>query len=89
MTRGSDSLCGAKTAGFSIEVQTPLPRERSCPLVKGWGAGCFTTRLLSLHYHLMHIMVQSALETECRFGGRHALASVPHHNQVFQLDLGL
>ena len=28
----SDSLCGAKTAGFSIEVQTLLPREKKLPI---------------------------------------------------------
>jgi hypothetical protein len=27
-------LCHAKTAGFSIEVQTLIPREKSCPLIK-------------------------------------------------------
>jgi hypothetical protein len=36
----SDSLCGAKTAGFTIKVQTLLPREKSLPLVKGWGVEC-------------------------------------------------
>ncbi len=30
----SDHLCGAKTAGFTIEVQTLLPREKSCPLIR-------------------------------------------------------
>ena len=32
--KGGDSLCGAKTAGFSIEVQTLLPREESHPLIR-------------------------------------------------------
>ena len=27
-----DSLCGAKTAGLNIEVQTLLPREKSRPI---------------------------------------------------------
>ena len=35
------------------------------------------------------IMVPSALETEYRSWGRRALVSVPHHNQVLRLDLGL
>jgi hypothetical protein len=30
----SDSLCGAKTAGFTTKMQTLLPREKSCPLVR-------------------------------------------------------
>ncbi len=30
----SDCLCGAKTAGFTIEVQTLLPREKSCQLIR-------------------------------------------------------
>ncbi len=34
MTKGSDSLRGAKTGGFSIEVQTLLPREKSHPLIR-------------------------------------------------------
>ncbi len=38
--RGSDSLCGAQTAGFSIQVQKPCSREKSRPLVKGWGVRC-------------------------------------------------
>ncbi len=28
VTKESDSLCGAKTAGFSIPMQTLLPREK-------------------------------------------------------------
>jgi len=32
--KGGDSLCGAKTAGFSIECKTLLPREKSRPLIR-------------------------------------------------------
>ncbi len=32
MTKESDSLCGAKTAGFSIPLQTLLPREKKSPI---------------------------------------------------------
>ncbi len=30
--KGSDSLCGAKTAGFSIELQNPAPQEEKLPI---------------------------------------------------------
>jgi hypothetical protein len=32
VTKESDSLCGAKTAGFSIPMQTLLPREKKLPI---------------------------------------------------------
>ena len=34
MTKWSDSLCGAKTAGLISKCKTLLPREKSCPLIK-------------------------------------------------------
>ena len=30
--RGDDSLCGAKTAGFSIEVQNPAAQGEKLPI---------------------------------------------------------
>jgi hypothetical protein len=30
--KGGDSLCGAKTAGISIEVQNPAPRGEKSPI---------------------------------------------------------
>ena len=30
--RGSDSLCGAQTAGFSIQVQNPAPQGEKLPI---------------------------------------------------------
>ncbi len=48
----------------NIEGQTLLPREKSCPLVKGWGVGCLKNYDYSpLLYRLVHAMVQPALET--------------------------
>jgi hypothetical protein len=48
-----------KLQGFNIEVQTLLPREKSRPLVKGWGVGCVATtiitRQLCPHLMLMYI----------------------------------
>ncbi len=38
VTKESDSLCGVKTAGFSIPMQTLLPREKNCPLVSSLSA---------------------------------------------------
>ncbi len=32
VTKESDSLCGAKTAGFSIPMQTLLAREKKSPI---------------------------------------------------------
>jgi hypothetical protein len=65
VTKWSDSLCGAKTAGLKSKCKTLLPREKSRPLVKGWGVGCLKYYDYSpLHYRLMHAMVQPALETE-------------------------
>ena len=34
MTKWSDSLCGAKTAGLISKCKTLLPREKSRPLIK-------------------------------------------------------
>ena len=36
-----------KLQGLVSRCKTLLPGEKSRPLVKGWGVGCFTTRLLS------------------------------------------
>ncbi len=37
MTKGSDSLCGAKTAGFNIKVQNLAPQgEKTAHRQKGW-----------------------------------------------------
>jgi hypothetical protein len=34
VTKWSDSLCGAKTAGLILKCKTLLPREKSRPLIK-------------------------------------------------------
>ncbi len=77
----------AKTAGFSIKVQTLLPREKSRPLVKGWGVGCLTTTIPRKSPYACH--GEPALENGMSFPGQACAASVPHHNQVLRLDLGL
>jgi hypothetical protein len=32
VTKGSDSLCGAKTAGFNIKLQNPAPHGEKLPI---------------------------------------------------------
>ena len=44
VTKESDSLCGAKTAGFSIPMQNPAPQgEKVAHWLKGgeWDAYCY------------------------------------------------
>ncbi len=64
VTTESDSLFGAKTAGFSIPMQNPAPQgEKVAHWLKGgeWDAYCYD---YLPRYRLLHIMVQPALETE-------------------------
>ena len=63
----------------NIEVQTLLPREKSRPLVKGWGVGCLETTTIPLHYRLMHAIVQPALENDAFPGG----VSAPEFAKMF------
>ncbi len=64
VTRESDSLCGAKTAGFSIPMQNLAPQgEKVAHWLKGGEWDCLLLRLF-LRYCLLHIMVQPALEME-------------------------
>jgi hypothetical protein len=83
-----DGLYGGKTAGFTIKVQTLPPREKSCPLVKGWEVGCLLQLFSPCESPHAH---HGAACSKCGIPvlGRGTLASVPHHNQVLQLDLGL
>ena len=72
MTKGSESLCGAKTAGFNIKVQNPAPQGEKLPIGKRVGSGMlrnfdYYPRIASCP------IVAPALETECSFpGGRRA-----------------
>jgi hypothetical protein len=64
VAKGSDSLCVAKTSGFSIPMQNPAPQgEKVAHWLKGgeWDAYCYDYFFC---YCLLHIMVQPALETE-------------------------
>ncbi len=81
-------MCGAKIAGFSIKVQTLLPREKSPQLVNEWGVGLLNyMTILHKSPHVGH--GAACLGNGMLFPGQVYAASVPHHNQVFQLDLGL
>jgi hypothetical protein len=72
-----------KLRGLVSRCKTLLPREKSCPLVKGWGVGCLqTTYFYPRKSPHATTMVTPVLNTECRVWGRRARASVPHHNQV-------
>jgi hypothetical protein len=88
VTKWSDSLCGAKTAGFISKCKTLLPREKSRPLVKGWGVGCLKTMTI-LRCTIASCMPWCSLPWKRNEFPRQACtASVPHHNQVLRLDLG-
>ncbi len=63
------------------------PQGESCPLVKGWGVGCLTMTIPRKSPHACH--GEPTLVNGMRFPGQACAASVPHHNQVLQLDLGL
>ena len=74
MTKWSDILCGVKTAGLISKCKTLLPREKSRPLVKGWGVGCLKTKTIPLP-SCMPWCMQPALE-------KAYAASVPHHKSA-------
>ncbi len=85
-----ESLCGAKTAGFSLEDAKPCsPGRKVAHWLKGGEWDAQSTIIFPAILPHATIVVPPALETEYRSRGRRALASVPHHNQVLRLDLGL
>ncbi len=64
VTKESDSLCGAKTAGFSIPMQNPADQgEKVAHWLKGGEWDTYYYDYLP-RYCLLHIMVHPALETE-------------------------
>ena len=63
----------------NIEVQTLLPREKSRPLVKGWGVGCLKTTTI-LRCTIASCMPWCSLPWKRNEFPRQACAaSVPHH----------
>ena len=78
-----------KLQGLVSRCKTLLPGEKSRPLVKGWGVGCFTTRLLSPQFtSCCHGAASFGNGMPYSGGSWRAQSSVPHHNQVLRLDLG-
>ena len=84
MTKWSDSLCGAKTAGLIISKCKPCSPGRKVAhwlMVKGWGVGCLTTTILRCT--IASCMPWCSLPWKRNEFPRQACtASVPHHNSL-------